>query len=265
MVGSGAATLNGSGANHFWMQSGGGVVNSGGHFQFSGGVDYGTNADTVIGGTGAITVNASPSFASDFVFAGPGALSFLAGNGASTILGNAAGTASITGGAGSVVAIAYGSTNFTGGAGAATVAAFGGGVTINGGTGIGLYVGGPGGQNRINQGTGQATMYGGGDGDIIAAGSVGGGILVAGTGSETLIGGAGADLFAMLKGKAGNIVIQNFTQGQDFLSFSGFATDEATSALAASVMIAGAQQLTLSDGTKILFVGVTGLTASSFL
>ena len=108
-------------------------------------------------------------------------------------------------------------------------------------------------------------MYGGGDGDIIAAGSVGGGILVAGRGTETLIGGAGADLFAVLHGNASNVVVRNFIPGQDFMNFAGFSTTEATNALAASVLIAGSRQLTLSDGTRILFAGVTGLATASFL
>jgi hypothetical protein len=272
VVGTAAATINSRGADQIWMNGGGGLVQSTGvneRYNILGGTVQagetviGYSADTVIGGNGAITVNAVQ--ANDFVFAGPGALAFTASLGASTILGNAQGTDSITGGAGSVVAIAYGQTSFTGGAGAATVAAFGGSVTITGGAGTGLFVGSPDGRNRITAGTGNTTIYGGGAGDILAAGSVGGGILVAGSGTETLIGGAGADLFAALQGKAGTITIQNFTKGRDFFTLSGFATNEAANALASAVTIAGSQQLTLSDGTKILFAGTTGVTASSFV
>ena len=274
VVGSGAATIRSTGGDQIWMQVGGGVVESRGLVLSIAVGDspvpvpivtvvgsYG--ADTIIGGTGAITVNAIQ--ANDFVFAGPGALNFVGGQGASTILGNAQGTATITGGAGSVVAIAYGQTSFTGGAGAATIAAFGGSVTIHGGSGTGLFVGAAGGNNRITAGTGNTTIYGGGTGDVLAAGSVGGGILVAGSGAETLIGGAGADLFAVIQGKVGNLVVQNFTKGQDFFTLSGFATNEATNALASAVTIGGSQHLTLSDGTKILFAGVTGLGAGSFI
>ena len=67
------------------------------------------------------------------------------------------------------MAIAYGQTQFTGGAGAATVAAFGGSVTINGGSGTGLFIGAAGGGNRITAGTGNTTIYGGGAGDVLAA------------------------------------------------------------------------------------------------
>ena len=271
VVGSGASTISSATTDQIWMQAGGGLVQSTGYVgtilltdsSVASATVTGYSADTVIGGTGAITVNAIQ--ANDFVFAGPGALQFTASLGASTILGNAQGIASITGGAGSVIAIAYGQTSFTGGSGAATVAAFGGSVTINGGAGTGLFVSATTGNNRITAGTGNTTIYGGGAGDVLAAGSVGGGILVAGSGAETLVGGAGADLFAAIQGKIGTLTVQNFTKGQDFFTLTGFATTEASNALSSSTLIAGSQQLTLSDGTKILFVGVTGLGASSFI
>ena len=273
VVGSTAATIKSEGADQIWMQGGGGLVQSTGvHLEIGFGdvpqptsivTVTGYSADTIIGGTGAITVNAIQ--ANDFVFAGPGALQFTGGLGASTILGNATGIASITGGAGSVIAIAYGQTSFTGGAGAATIAAFGGSVTINGGAGSGLFIAATTGNNRITAGTGNTTIYGGGAGDVLAAGSLGGGILVAGNGAETLIGEAGADLFAVVQGKIGDLVVQNFTKGQDAINLSGFAGNEAAIALAASSIIAGSQQVNLSDGTRILFVGVSGLSASSFI
>lgn len=86
------------------------------------------------------------------------------------ISGNAASPASITGRAGSVIAIAYGATNFQGGAGAATVAAFGGSTTIIGSSGIGVFLGGPTGNNRITAGTDRTTMIGGGNGDVLQPG-----------------------------------------------------------------------------------------------
>lgn len=272
VVGGAAATISSQSADQIWMQAGGGVVRSSGTVlepTLYGGPTQqtttvtGYSADTIIGGSGAVTVNTT--LANDFIFAGTGALQFNGGTGASTILGNAAGSASITGGAGSVVAIAYGQTQFTGGAGAATVAAFGGSVTISGGAGTGLFIGAPGGGNRITAGTGQATMYGGGTGDVLAAGSVGGGILVAGGGAETLVGGAGADLFAAVAGNAGTLTVQNFTAGQDFFTLVGFGTGAAATALAGAVVVTGSEQLTLSDGTKILFAGVTGLSGGSFV
>ncbi len=276
--GSGAATIAAQRSEQLWMQSGGGVINSTGYLLpgivLVDPIVPGTTvtsgpmftplyvADTIIGGSGAVTVNTT--LANDFVFAGAGALQFNGGTGASTILGNASGSATINGGEGSVVAIAYGQTRFTGGSGAATVAAFGSGVTINGGSGTGLFVGASVGGNVISGGAGSAVIYGGGGGDVLTAGAAGG-IIVAGAGSETLIGGPGADLFAVIAGKAGNLVVQGFAAGQDSFTLLGFGAGEAATALAGAVTIAGSQQLTLSDGTKILFSGVTGLGASSFI
>ncbi len=326
VVGRGAATVTSYGADQIWMSVGGGVVNSRGTamyqvadshgnpliFSTGGGGGVGPTApcDTIIGGSGAVTVNTAPTVgiafgnaANDFVFAGTGALNFIGGLGFSTILGNDAGTASITGGAGSVIAIAYGQTNFIGGAGAATVAAFGGSVTVNGGAGTGVYLGGPGGNNRMIANSGHATMIGGGDGDVLTASlsgndvfqamggaetlsalgtngtnkfyagsgadlillGNGGDQVLAGTGSATVIAGNGADLIALVAGNHADVTIENFTLGTDFISLVDFAANEGARALASATTLAGAEQLTLSDGTKILFVGVTGLTASSFL
>ena len=288
VVGAGAATVNSAGAGQIWMQAGGGVVNS-------------QRADTVIGGTGVVTVNAGS--ADDFVFAGPGLLDFVGGSGVSTLLGASAGSASISGGAGSVIAVAYGATSFVGGAGAATVAAYGGSVTISGGTGTGVFLGGPAGGNRMAGGSGHATLIGGGAGDVLTAWTGGGTVLQAGSGAETLtalgstgrnnfyggagpdlivlggggdqvlagagaatmVGGAGADLFAFMSGNQPNVVIQNFVPGQDYVALLGFGSAEATKALSSAVTVSGSEQVTLSDGTRIQFLGVTGLQTSNFL
>jgi Ca2+-binding RTX toxin-like protein len=295
VVGSAAATLTSAGADQLWMQAGGGVVNS-------------SRADTVIGGAGAITVNAGAG--NDFVFAGNGRLSFNGGGGASTILGAAAGTASIVGGAGSVIAIAYGATNFRGGTGAATVAAFGGSVTVTGGSGGGVFLGGPAGNNRLTSGNGgKATLIGGGDGDILAGQSSGGDVfqagagnetilaggavaankfyggsgaetmvlggggdqVLAGTGNETIWAGFGADLIAFTNGNHPAVTLQAFSaapsavQPRDYISLVGFAQDESGRAIAAATITNGSENIVLSDGTKIQFLGVTGLTSLNFI
>ena len=288
VVGTGAATVNSAGAGQIWMQAGGGVVNS-------------QRADTVIGGTGVVTVNAG--IANDFVFAGPGLLNFFGGTGVSTILGASAGSASISGGVGSVIAVAYGATSFVGGAGAATVAAYGGSVTISGGAGTGVFLGGPAGGNRMAGGSGHATLIGGGNGDVLTAWSGGGTVLqagsgaetltalgstgrnnfyggsgadvivlgaggdqvLAGTGAETMIGGAGADLFAFASGNHPNVMIENFVPGQDYIALLGFGTAEAATALSNAVTLSGSEQLTLSDGTRIQFLGIRVLGTSNFL
>ena len=89
--------------------------------------------------------------------------------------------------------------------------------------------------------------------------------MLAGSGRATMVGGAGADLFAFASGNAGSVVIQNFTAGADFVSLLGFTAGEAARALSSATTISGSEQLVLSDGTRILFQNVTGLSGTNFL
>ena len=57
------------------------------------------------------------------------------GSGATTILGNVAGSSTLVGGIGSIIDVSYGNLVFTGGAGADTIAGFGGSMTVQGGAG----------------------------------------------------------------------------------------------------------------------------------
>ena len=288
VVGIGASTLRSHGGGQLWLQSGGGLVTSDG-------------ADTIIGGSGSATVQATSG--DDFVFAGLGRLEFRGGSGASTILGAASGSVSIAGGAGTVIGIAYGNTTYTGGSGADTIAAFGGSATITGGAGTGVFLGGPGGHNRIDGGSGRVTIFGGGDGDVLRAGSGAGDVIQAGSGAETIsalgttgretfytgsgrdlvllgagasqvlagsgaatiVSGTGTDLFALQSGNHSDVVIRAFTSGKDFVSLLNYGTAEAARALAASTVVSGSQRLTLSDGATISFENVTGLTLRNFL
>ncbi len=285
--GAGADTINAKGNTQIWLGAKtDNVVSSG--------------ADTVIGSTGAATVTASGN---SFVFAGSGKLNFTETAGAQTILGAAAGTMTLAGGAGSVIALSYGKTQFTGGAGAATIAGYGGSLTISGGSGSGLYLAGTAGNNSITGGAGQSIILGTAAGDILTAGTSAGDVIEAGAGAETisaagtrgahklyggtgpnlirtgtgsanvllgsgsttLVAGGGLDLYAFTKGHANAVVIQNFSAASDYLSFVGFNTSEATSALAGATTTAGSEHLTLSDGTSITFQGFTGLTKANIL
>ncbi len=303
VVGSAAATVNSGGRGQLWMQAGGGYV-------------FSTNADTVIAGSGAVTVNAATG--SDFVFAGTGPLNFSGGTGASTILGVANGRATLSGGtipiggSGTVIAIAYGTTTFQPQGGSATIAAFGGSVTVTAGQGSGVYLGGPAGNNLMMAGLGasHATMIGGGDGDQLFARNQGGDVMQAGpgavtmsalgswgankfyggpgrnlmllgtgndqvltgTGAATIVGGnlaapegSGRGLIAFVNGNHPDVQIQSFGSGQNFISLVGFAAGEVTRALSSATTAGGSQNLLLSDGTKIQFLGITGLTNSNFL
>ena len=300
VVGSAAATLTSAGQDQFWLEAGGGVVSS-------------SSADTVIGGSGSATVNAGAG--NDFVFAGSGNMNFVGGSGVSTILGAAAGSSTIAGGAGSMIAIAYGRTTFIDIAGASsganTVAAFGGSLTVHGGAGSGVFLGGPAGDNVLIAGAGgDATLIGGGNGDLLAAGAAGnvamqagGGAetmsalgsnarvnfytgpgddlvllgsgqeqLLVGTGNATIFGAANPsqyaglqDLLAFTNGNHATVEIDRFTPGLQYISLIGFGAGELAHALATATTAAGSEQFTLSDGTRILFSNVSGITARSFV
>ncbi len=285
----GVDTISSAGNAQLWLGSNIGIVTS-------------TGADTVIGGTGAATVNAIAG--NMFVFAGSGALDFRGGSGVSTVLGSANGTATINGGSGAVIALANATLRFIGGTGAATIAAFAAGsaLTITGGAGPGIYVGGPAGANSITGGSGRSTIYGGGSGDVLSAGTGGGDVIKAGigaatisatdtngshalvggsgpnviltgngsanvqvgTGATTIISGSGLDAFHFTAGNGNNVVIQAFTPGLDFINLLGFPTGEAINAISNhSTIAAGSQTIDLSDGTHITFQGFTGLSAGT--
>jgi Ca2+-binding RTX toxin-like protein len=168
----GFATINSHGGTQIWLGSNHDVVNS-------------TGADTVIGGTGSATVNATAG--NMFVFQLGETLTFNSGSGATTVLGNAGSSATLNGGSGSMIALSYGATDYVGGSGSDTIAAFSGSITVTGGSGNGLFQGGPAGHNSITGGSGQTIILGGGDGDVLqTAQGIGNVVIEGGSGAETI-------------------------------------------------------------------------------
>jgi serralysin len=174
-----------------------------------------------------------------------------------------------------------GQLNFVNGSAPSTVVGGTGSETIQGGVGGGLFQGGSAGDNSITGGAGAATIFGGGSGDTLAAGGSLGDVLVAASGNETLTsadsqgldtmyGGSGSD--AMIAGLGGDLMdggpgamnfeftmgltnasstynVFNYHAG-DTVTLSGYSgTPEFASA-------GGNTVLSLSDGTKVTFVGV---------
>ena len=295
VVGSAAATLNSSGADQLWMQAGGGLVNSSRADTVIGGagtvtVNAGAANDFVFAGGGALAFNGG-SGASTILGAAAGAANIVGGAG--SVIAIAYGLTNFTTGSGAATVAAFG--------GSATVnAGFGGGagsgVYLGGPAGHNLL--------RGTNGGGKSTLIGGGDGDALYASFSAGDVLQAGPGAETLsaflsqgnnkiYGGPGAEvillghgndqvlagtgsetitasgfgqaLIAFANGSHSNAQILSFGSGQNFISLVGFASGEATRALSVATFVGGSEQLTLSDGTKILFAGVTNLTSANFL
>jgi Ca2+-binding RTX toxin-like protein len=279
----GTSTVNSAGGTQVWLGSVRDLVNS-------------TGADTIIGGSGAATVNAGGG--NDFMFAGTGQLDFNNAGGTQTVLGSPGGAMTLHGGSGSIIALTYAGTDFVGGSGSDTVAGFGGAMTVTGGSGSGLFLGGPAGHNSITGGSGQSIILGGGDGDVLHTGTGAGDVLEAaggaetisaagsngaeklyggsgadliqtgggsanvllGDGASTIVAGGGIDLYAFSRGDANTVTIEHFSAAVDYLSLPGFPVNEASTALAGATSAGGNETLTLSDGTHIMFQGFTGLT-----
>ena len=296
VVGGAAATLNSAGHDQLWMQAGGGVV----HSSLADTIIGGSGAATVNAGAGSDFVFAG-SGKMDLI-AGSGASTILgAAGGSSTVVGGAGsviaiayGATNFIGGSGAATVAGFGgSVTITGGRGTGVFmagpggnsrisAAAGGHATMIGGADGDVLTGNALGGDVFEAGAGAETLnaagavgsnkfYGGSGADLITLGSAGDQVL-AGSGTETLIGGAGSDLFAFANGSHPSVTIENFSAvlnqtqvPRDYVSFIGFSAGEATQALSSATVVAGSEQLTLSDGTKILFLGVTGLTNSSFL
>ncbi len=262
----GGNTFNGGSANNTINSSGGNNLiapGSGNNIIF----DFGSK-DVIFPNTGGTeTIFA---FGSVLAAVGAGKMAFVNGSNPSTVLGGGSGSA-----------------------------------TINAGAGGGLYAGGTGGLNVIIGGSGVCTMFGSSGSDLLAAGGAGANLLIAGSGNETLtgvgstganvmfagagndlmgggagnetffaghgnatvIGGSGADLYAFANGLAGGTeTVFGFNTGKgDAISLQGYGANEAQNDLANAVVAGGNTMLTLSDHTQVMFVGVTGLTASAFV
>jgi Ca2+-binding RTX toxin-like protein len=185
----------------------------------------------------------------------------------------------------------------------ATIFGGSGSDTFFGGSGPDYVQGGTGGKNFLVGGSGAATLIGGGSGDQLFAGDGPGQLLKAGSGNETLVGGFGSDtfqgggsgsstqifggmgndtfisaggiatvtagassnLFAFVKSNpGGSEVINGFISGVDQIGLEGFKGNEVTHALKSQKVVDGNDTITLSDHTKITFVGVQSLSESDF-
>jgi hypothetical protein len=207
------------------------VIGGNGTLEYEGGTGtalvVGVNSELYIhGGAGAVTVFGST--AAGNYSAEPGASYFVVGDGPSTISASS----------GNVVWL-DGSANVT--------------TSVQGG-GVIAWGAGSSGNNLFVAGTGPATLVGGYGNDT----------FLAGTGNATLEGGSGDETFSFTSGEAGgNDDIFYFAAGRDHIALHGYDESAAT-ILAHDKVSGGSTTLTLNDGTHIMLVGVTGLTASSF-
>jgi hypothetical protein len=236
-------------------------------------------SNTIIGGSGALGATLAGSGA--YVAGGLGALS-VTDNGTSDTIAASLGFASVTAAtSSSVVESGAGLLNFVGGTGSSTVFGFGSGdASVFGGTGTTHLVGGSvtyvnttsggmvfygeSGNEKLDASLskGPSTIYGGLDptGNRVLIGGQGSNIFTGGEGAETLVGGSTDNSFFFWKGAGGSTthdVLTNWSPATDFVLLGNYGAGAADAAIAGATTAAGSTTLTLSDNTKITFIGVT--------
>ena len=227
---------------------------------FSGGID------TVLGGSGGVTVNGGPH-GGVFAAGKNGSLLVNVGAAADTVFGDR-GSATVNGGAGGGVFVGglTGQNLLIGGSGIATILGMASGDTLIGGGSAGdLIGGGAGAETLVGSATGKDTIFAGsGNQSLIAGGGLD--ILVAGSGNDTFDLGSAVNLTGFFQGRSGgNEVIRNFQEGRSFLTLQNYGSNEVGRALGASTISGGNTMLALSDGTRITLINVTNLDSSAFI
>jgi Ca2+-binding RTX toxin-like protein len=279
-AGNGSWSLNTADGNDVILATGSGndtVGAGGGHNSILLGsgndVIISTGDDTVIGGSGAETIDANRSH-SILVEGENSDLFFVGGLSGATIVGG------------------QGSDTYFG--------------SNAGSTGPQLIEGGSGGNNLLVAGDGAATLVGGGKGDLLmatgdadqlliagkgaetlsAAASFGNVTLIGGSGKDLMIGGLGNDTFVGGSGQstvqaslgqnqfafvnqghhgAGEMLVTGILDASSIkINLEGYGSQEVNYALTHQTVKNGSVTVSLTDGTKITFQDVTALHSSNF-
>ncbi len=215
-------------------------------------------SDTIAIGAADATVVGSGSA---LVYGGSGALNFSAIAGTDTMIG---GTAAVTAGAsGSASLLAYG-----GSAGNNAMVGDGAGATLFGG-GSGDQLAGLAGANMLLAGGGSETLFGGsaapntvfvgGSGTDVMAAQAGGSQFISGSGTDQVLAAGDANQFDFTLGRAGGLMVVQGFNSSDVINLTGYAADAATTAFSTAQVSGGNTVLTLSDNTRIVLLGFTGL------
>lgn len=280
---------NGGASDTFVAGSGASTINTG-----AGGGNYSATAPTLIDvGSGDATISAAGAGVSDTVFGGGNSLYFLNSSKSVYVNQSTAGTPTVVGGEGA--ATVYGGSSdglyfiddqsiFIGGSGDSTVRGSG---ELFGGSGNNEIVASTSNTTLVG-GTNNSVMYGQA-GDVMVGGS-GADTMVAGGGSEQFFTGSGAvdawlgngittvDLqsgygslncqggntnFIAVNGQGGgHYTINNFVEGSDQVVASGFSAGQVSAAISSQMSGGGNSNLTLGDGTRITFAGLSNVTSS---
>jgi hypothetical protein len=259
--------LDGAGAHWLMAGSGATLIES----QGVDSVQAGAGADTVdltgaqaavYGGTGPLWVRTLGG--NDTVVGGTGTLTVSGGSGGGIIYGSSSGGNVLTAGALATTILSDGTGDLVTGVGNGDVlyASDLGNDTVVGGGGVEILVGGLGGAAASG---GTNTFIAGGGNPLIAP-EDGNAVVTLGTGDATVLLGSGTDQVQVTNGQAGGFdVVLDFNASQDLLLLSGFAAEQtaAETSVANQYDTGGNSWLKLPDGTVLAFVGVSHLSASN--
>lgn len=225
----------------------------------------GTGTAQTISGP-SIVNDANPTGANSFSVTQPSVIlaapsdTITAASAATTVFGGVSGLTQFTlGGTNSSV---------TGGAGDISGTSTGANTTLVGGTGNSLLtvtgansvaVAGPSGITGIDESTSTGpetitTNPTGNSGTLVATLGSGADTVVGGSGASTITAGSGNDVFGFVAGHAGGTEVIVGFNSSDNLAFSGY--DYSLANPPSEEVTASGDVMTLTDGTKILFVGI---------
>ncbi len=235
----------GSGSNTIFAGSGADLIATGTGTSLVG-LGSGANtvtsqgADTILGGAGTGVIYGAG--ATQAVFGGAGSLIFVGGAGIATLVTGPTAPIVAFGGAGGTI-------DLFGASSGNILAAASGNETLQGANGTG------------------ANVFFGGTGTSALVGGTGNDLFIAGKGASVITGGGGANTFEFVSGATGGATdfISDFgASSANRVLLSGYNSTTAA-VLNTATVSGGSTTITLADSTKVQFVGVTNLTASSFL
>ncbi len=247
----------GSGSNTIQIAGGDNIINSTGKDY----IQALAGSDTIISGTGSVPYIVAGKADIDYI-GGQSAATLLGGQGSDTVFASAGGY--FKGGTGGHNDIQNNS-GFVGGAPVTIVGGGNGDQLFASGSSFADLIAGSGNETlNAALSTANDLLHAGSGKDQLTAG-LGNDTLFAGSGKATMTGGPGSDTFVFQKGLAGTVTILDFSGSEgDTVNLEGYGANDAQKALKNAAVTGAGTTLTLSDSTKITFVGVTDLTKSNF-
>lgn len=270
--GNGGNRLNAASGNTTLVGGGGDLLCAG---SGSATIFVAAGSNTITGGTASASVTIAATDGHDLIALSAGQQTVFLGSGQTTLFGTSnegANAVVIAQDNDALLIGGKGHDAFWGGSGASTMIGGAGDAVMVGGTGNTVIIAGAG-RNLIMAGRGHDTVFGGMTGDTIYTGpgnalvvlsqaSTAADVIALGSGNATVFGGGAADTYFLNRGAGGGEdLISGFRPGIDRLSLAGF---DKTRVFEGLQQTAVGSRLSLDDGTRITFVGVSDMRGSIF-